>query len=560
MKKKLLTALLGVVFTLLLLEIALRVLGFGFHSGQDQRNRQSLKRLDTYRILCLGDSITGGGNMYSYPRQLEEILNARGGDKTFSVINKGEMGSDTSITLAHLDDNLDKYRPQVVVAMMGANDAGGALPNYGVPVAEQVGGLYSLRTYKLFKLLLLNLSMERSRQARQEKPSNKKKKGAEQEKEPPKDEDSFDPSRYPEELREFHLLIHRARRLKWQGDEDEAIKLFQSARRLHPNHPRAYTELAVLNLERARTLDDSGAPAEAKPFFDRAWPFLKKAIALDPLNITALEELANMHQRRGEPQRAEQVLREGIRGMKDRVPLLTVLGEILLKQKKYPEAEEVFREAIQRTPHNSHLYLNISFCLNRQGREEESRAMLQKAMDVLPKSGGADHVTLFVRLARYYERLGLRDEIVNLFEGAIKRYPKDDVILARLALYYEKWGDKQRSSRLQQRVDRLRRGQQNPMTRKNYRALRDRLKERGIRLVATQYPRRPLALLKQLLADDRQGVLFVDNEENFEQALKTARYETIFSDHCYGDSGHGTREGNRLIAASIARVLLKELR
>ena len=98
----------------------------------------------------------------------------------------------------------------------------------------------------------------------------------------------------------------------------------------------------------------------------------------------------------------------------------------------------------------------------------------------------------------------------------------------------------------------------NPKTRRNYLALERILERRGIPLVAVQYPLRSVDTLKRMLASP-PDVRFVDNEDLFRQALATARYDEIFSDHFGGDFGHMTPRGNRLLAENVATTILQEV-
>jgi len=101
--------------------------------------------------LCLGESTTADG----YPDQLEEILNRRFEDRKITVINAGVPGTNTGIILTRLEANIDKYRPDIIVTMMGINDRA-----FSSPVEDEFyerdDVLYrtdSLRIYKLSVLL-----------------------------------------------------------------------------------------------------------------------------------------------------------------------------------------------------------------------------------------------------------------------------------------------------------------------------------------------------------------------------------------------------------------------
>ena len=120
---------LGCAFSLLCLELLVRGAAGASRSRQDRVNRASLAQGGSVRILCVGESTTAGIGAApedSYPFQLGEILNARG--LPVSVVNAGRNGADSSLILAGLEAELERYRPDVVVAMMGINDARGMAP------------------------------------------------------------------------------------------------------------------------------------------------------------------------------------------------------------------------------------------------------------------------------------------------------------------------------------------------------------------------------------------------------------------------------------------------
>lgn len=120
--KKTILVFFGIIFSILLLEISLRLGGLVFLSLQECRNRAAIFKKGTYRIMCLGESTTAIGGRDSYPSQLEEILNQRKVGINFSVINAGLVAVDTTGIISHLEENLNKYEPDMVTVMMGIND------------------------------------------------------------------------------------------------------------------------------------------------------------------------------------------------------------------------------------------------------------------------------------------------------------------------------------------------------------------------------------------------------------------------------------------------------
>ncbi|MDD5021954.1 MAG: hypothetical protein PHR82_07510 [Endomicrobiaceae bacterium] len=90
----------------------------------------------------------------------------------------------------------------------------------------------------------------------------------------------------------------------------------------------------------------------------------------------------------------------------------------------------------------------------------------------------------------------------------------------------------------------------------NYQKLAQICKLKGIKLVAMQYPMRPVNSLEQIL-DSYPDVAFISNEKNFKEVLKIKKIDDIFKDLFAGDFGHCTDLGNQMIADNLADTLVK---
>jgi len=73
-----------------------------------------------------------------------------------------------------------------------------------------------------------------------------------------------------------------------------------------------------------------------------------------------------------------------------------------------------------------------------------------------------------------------------------------------------------------------------------------------------QYPTLDINELENMFEGD-EDIIFVNNEENFKEALETGKYEDYFIDHMTDTFGHATPKGNRLIAENVANVILKNM-
>jgi tetratricopeptide (TPR) repeat protein len=170
-----------------------------------------------------------------------------------------------------------------------------------------------------------------------------------------------------------------------------------------------------------------------------------------------------------------------------------------------------------------------------------------------------------------YERLRLKGNWQKMARGEIQAATDDleDVVdtapageqqfrlaaLGQLAILQWQAGNPHRAEQYQERIEAFLAESENPVTRENYRKLRRVLRQRGVQLVAVQYPMRRLEPLKRLLGSAPE-VVFVDNEQIFERALLGRPHAEIFHDLFAGNFGHMTPLGNRLLAENVADTIL----
>ena len=79
--QKIVVVILSLLFLHVVLEVGLRIAGQIIIMRQNNHNKLSFKDDQSYRILCVGESTTMLGDEYSYPSQLETILNSQGFSK-----------------------------------------------------------------------------------------------------------------------------------------------------------------------------------------------------------------------------------------------------------------------------------------------------------------------------------------------------------------------------------------------------------------------------------------------------------------------------------------------
>jgi adenylate cyclase len=203
-------------------------------------------------------------------------------------------------------------------------------------------------------------------------------------------------------------------------DAGKAIDFFEQAIRLDPQYSRAYAALAAVYLkvvtlywqpavgieyERAYAgLHQNLAKAMEKPSslaYSVSAEFLarqgrsKDALAqIDRALILAPNE-ANTHVSRarilnatGRAAEAEKAVRLALRlNPLYGADYLTVLGQALLHQQRYEEAEEYIERAVNRQPENGQHYVTLAIIYGQLGRPEKARAAVKKYNDMSAKEG-----------------------------------------------------------------------------------------------------------------------------------------------------------------------------
>lgn len=99
----------------------------------------------------------------------------------------------------------------------------------------------------------------------------------------------------------------------------------------------------------------------------------------------------------------------------------------------------------------------------------------------------------------------------------------------------------------------------NLATRNNYRGLKEiAMGKKKLKLVCVQYPLQSIEPLKRIF-QRQEGIIFVDNEYLFKEAIQKTNYKDYFIDMFAGDFGHCSDRGNELLAKNIASAILKEV-
>ncbi len=473
LRQKLLLAIGAMCVFIIVLEGALRGAGFLLVSMQEKRNMALMKQRNTCRILCLGESTT----FNAWPAPLQDFLNKQNTGMTFSVIDKGLSGIHLTFLLSHLGDYIATYKPDVILAMVGINDIlYDGWMDTETPERKDVLPAFvrSLRTYKLFNLLSLHVKdtiRTIAYRRRGTTPANET------------------------NMRVNPLVTDNAD--SWYRSDDpvygEDNEYMQSAHRYRESGDYARVE-----------------------------EYLKKALAINPLNYGANLELAANYLALDKKDDALHYYNKAIEANPAVDAAYWMLGLFYQHESEYQKSIEMFLRALQINPKCTIAYYSLGNIYNDQGNHRSAEEMFKKMIEI---SSRHDWLS-YGALAYLYDEMGQH--------GAAQDYLQ-----------------KFRSISLRD---------YNPALQERYRQIRDVVKKsrKGLTLVFVQYPLLPIEPLKEIFPDE-DAPLFVDNERIFRESLRTKGYRFYFSDRFAGLFGHCTAQGNELLAENIGRTILREI-
>lgn len=166
--KKRLHWLLKIIFFCLIVEIAIRFLGFLFLNETYNHNyRRLFNHSDTIaerlNIVCLGESSTAGLGVDwqdSYPRQLESKLREFYCNDNINVIVPVHVGQNTSQVSNRIKQYVSQYNPRLIIVMVGCNNTWSFAESHITRFlnntnkeALKVKVLLTLDNFRLFKVL-----------------------------------------------------------------------------------------------------------------------------------------------------------------------------------------------------------------------------------------------------------------------------------------------------------------------------------------------------------------------------------------------------------------------
>ena len=498
-KQKLALVIFGLFLGLILLEAGLRLAGFAVSFFRERADRLARGEEGDYVIMCLGESTTADGGTNAYPRQLEEILNGRDVGIQFTVLNKAVSGSDTGRILSRLEKDLAAYKPDMVITMMGINDGPETLAYQDTRAVRTKLFFRGFRVYKLARLLWEHILHKIAT-----------------------------------------IKLSRHSRLDMGSEEDQ---------------DKSNGRVIGSKIE----LDRSGAEArladqlykQDKP--EAAAQIYKKAIEINPESVQLYIKLGKCYRVRGRWEEAEDSFKKAFRIDPFSEELYAEWGRLNNNRHRWDEAEKICREGIKINPRNFRAYRQLALCFEYQGRWEEAEKIFKEALRFNPQNS-----ELYFSLGSLYRKRKNWEAAERMYRKMAEISPRNNRVCAALALCYLNQGKDELAEEYFNKAAALRFKSDQNNTARNYRKLKEVITRNGVKLICVQYPMRPVDELKEIF-HDTEGIVFVDNEGIFKEAVKRSSFRSLFWDYFAGDFGHCTRRGNRLLAENIAEVILGEV-
>jgi len=491
--KKISLLLLGSFLGLFLIEFGLRISGDIYLRIKGQQDIALAKQTGRYTIVCLGESTTVFYGKDSYPSQLEGILNKSGTGINFKVINKGIVGTTTDVILSYLEDNLNKYNPDMVAAMIGINDSDETIP-YRKNRIDKLRLFF--RNFRIYKIISRFLKATKHAPVKKPPPPGIPSQA--------KSRKEISPEIAVSRLAD-NTAFAAAESYRQKGDWKNAVKL--------------YKKILSEDSENDGSLFGMGEYYRQIEEYPTAVNYFLKSVKSNPDNAVAHISLGFSYFGLNKYQAAIASIEKGLKINPSLKNCLPTLAEIYMACGQYKNARNLLKKIIKDNPDNHYAHLKLINCLVREKKYQ-----------------GA----------------------TSLMEGEFKTNPWLDIMHNNLALDYEKCGNLRKADEHRAKAKEVQLARYNPATRHNYNRIKDMVLNRGIKLVCIQYPLRNINALKNLF-NQKDNIIFVDNEGVFENALKTNEYRELFKDRFAGDFGHCTPKGNRLLAENIAKSILGEV-
>ncbi len=494
MKNKLLAAMIGVMVILLLLEGGLRVVGAFSSGATDRRPPQDL---DTYTIVCLGDSWTYGiGAAYdkSYPRQLEDLLKALPDKKKIRVINRG-VGAYNSSQILHEYKELLRsgVRPDLVIVLSGGANYWNYWGLYDALkdtsfISAATKCLYRIRVFKLTKLLFLTIK-EKNRDMIHARLASY----------------NVDPSPEAGNMPQKQDYCTEGWRHVDRNEYDKAVILFKKGLHIDPRESACYLGLGRIYYN------------QKIPYTAAAWYF--KGLAANPHESEFYACMGELYAGQRQYDKAVTWYAKGIAINPNNVRLYLDLGMLFRERERYDDAIAWFQKGINVNPKDSNLYIGLGCCVYFGKKDyEKAKFYIKKGLSLSQER--LSLFPVFCSALTNEERADLYKELVK--DGLMPQWfiQNSDYLVLDPAR-----NDEKRNKRIEEWITH------------DVEKIISLSKARGSKVLLLSYPNHYMHLISLLMRQiaNKNSVYFMDFERVFSDLLlKGGKPEDYFvpDNHC----------------------------
>ncbi len=336
------------------------------------------------------------------------------------------------------------------------------------------------------------------------------------------------------------LLVGRWGEGERRNGERKLIKVFEWLER-RPKEEAPPKEAASL---KADDYIRWGKRYRGEGRFDKAEKMFKQGIAASPGDASGYVLLGRLYQAKDDDEKAEELYRAGIRAVNQKAKAYFQLGNLYRDRGEYDRAKRMYVAGMKEAPRDLlGGYIELAELHRMNGEIEEAKKIYEKMIKTFPENPYAyDSLGTLYLECQEYEKA---EEVFN------RGYLLTPEFEQGLSMIYFLQGKTELAKKYGGANYRL-----PPNSLRGYRKLRDVVLGRGIKLVCMQYPRCPVADLEKVFGK-KAGIRYVENVANFEKALETHEVKEIFRDLFFGNFGHCTDLGNRLIAENLADAILR---
>lgn len=190
--------------------------------------------------------------------------------------------------------------------------------------------------------------------------------------------------------------------------------------------------------------------AQAKDDKKMRAAYLKKILARDPHNVSALQETGLDLYNQGNYKKAGETFRTILEKHPHNIQALIWCGKVYYLDNKLKEAEQCYRTVLQYEPQNSTAIAELARVKSETNRMAEAIADIQKAIDLEP-----DSATHWTDLGSYNLQIGRKEKSLAAFNKAIEFVPDSYFIHIYLAGLNDDLGNKEAAIEHYKKVNEL---------------------------------------------------------------------------------------------------------